>query len=58
MIYDQKPSGAEKTSSKINLERRTTKDYNNDPVVKLVDENRQLPGPVKKTPVDLYLQKQ
>ena len=57
MVYDRKPKGAEKTSSKLNLERRITRDYNNDPVLKLADENRQKPGQVKSTPVDHYLEK-
>ena len=44
MVYDLKPNGAEKTSSQLNQERRITYDYNNDPVLKLADENRELPG--------------
>ena len=44
MVYDLKPRGAEKTSSQLNQERRITYDYNNDPVLKLADENRELPG--------------
>jgi hypothetical protein len=58
MVYDHKPKGAEKTSSQLNLERRITYDYNNDPVLKLADENRVLPGQKKSSPVERYKSKQ